>query len=294
MSYSLNPHLPKVRRDAVLYADTHGIRAAARKYGYSPGAVCKWAKKARLVHGYSPIPTQTSRPHSSPHAISNELGEAIAQERLKLKRCAEVVHRSLLNQGHTVSLSTVKRTLDRRYLTKKRSPWKRLHISPERPETHQPGDLIQIDTVHRHKKGETVLYIFTCIDVHSRWAFSRCYTRANCHTASQFLKNAQRAAPFVFKYIQSDNGSEFSQTFTQRAHMPHRHSRVRTPNDNAHLERFNRTVQEECLDNTAHTLHSANAALKKYIDFYNSQRLHLGLQLQTPLHIISKCFQGVG
>ncbi|MGH7926701.1 MAG: integrase core domain-containing protein, partial [Candidatus Binatia bacterium] len=60
------------------------------------------------------------------------------------------------------------------------------------------------------------------------------------------MKAATEQSPFPFVLLQSDHGSEFSQKFTLEVGVTHRHTRVRTPNDNAHLERFNRTIQEEC------------------------------------------------
>lgn len=87
--------------------------------------------------------------------------------------------------------------------------------------------------------------------------------------------------------VQSDNGAEFSGRFTERVNAMHRHTRVRRPNDNAHLERFNRTVQEECLDTVPKNVDDLNAALKKYLPYYNEKRLHFGLKLQTPSEVLA-------
>jgi transposase InsO family protein len=60
----------------------------------------------------------------------------------------------------------------------------------------------------------------------------------------------------------------FSTRFThllKRKNMSHGHSRVRQANDNAHVERFNRTPQDECLRNTIHTLADFQKALQIYI-----------------------------
>ena len=72
-----------------------------------------------------------------------------------------------------------------------------------------------------------------------------------------------------------------------------RHTRVRRPNDNAHVERFNRTLREECLGNyipTGETLEQTQQRTEQYLDFYNTKRLHLGIQFMTPLE---KCSQGL-
>ena len=85
--------------------------------------------------------------------------------------------------------------------------------------------------------------------------------------------------------IQSDNGSEFSTWFTIQLgvmKISHRHSRVRQSNDNAHIERFNRTIQEECLDQIAPTILSLRKAIPPYLKYYNTERLHMGINFKTP------------
>lgn len=294
MAYSKNPYLPRVRRDAVQLVNRGwGVRKVARYFGVSPGTITKWKKKAR-VYGYHPIPTLSSRPKHHPRQLKDELVWKIFHKRLTLKRSAEVVHRELINEGVLVSLSSVKRTLDRTGLLKKRSPWKRYHPPIGRPNAEKQGDLVQIDTVHLLNSEGKRVYVYTLLDVYSRWAHARAYTRANTGTTLRFIQAAQRLASFQFKMLQSDHGSEFSQWFTDRVKAAHRHSRVRRPNDNAHLERFNRTIQEECLNTVPKDVKHLNHALAQYIPYYNEKRLHFGLNLQTPLQVLTtKCFQAI-
>ena len=289
--YTNDPRQPKVRRDAVLFAKKHGIRCASRRYGVSPGTISKWSQKAKHI-GLHPIPTYSSRPRSHPATLSDDTVRKIVNIRLEHNRSAEVVHKRLRDEyGIEVSLSSVKRTLDRRGLLRKRSPWKRLHVSAPRPKAEQPGDLVQVDTVHLMKTDGSKVYVFTCLDVYSRWAYARAYERCNTHSAIEFLKRAQTEALFTFSMVQSDNGSEFSTRFTSCIKTPHRHSRVRRPNDNAHLERFNRTLQTE-IDLRWPEVHTVNRKLKPYLKWYNEDRHHFGLNLETPLSTI-KCFQGI-
>jgi transposase InsO family protein len=286
MAYTINPLAPKVRRDAVLFADRHGVRTAARRYGVSPGTISKWAKKAK-IYGLHPIPTRSSRPKQSPRALERGLVEKIIDKRLVLNRSAEVVQKALEEEGIPVSLMSVKRTLDRAHLTRKRSPWKRYHVPSPRPVADHPGALIQADTVHLAVHGKTVLYVFTCVDVYSRWAYARCYTRANARTATLFIKQAQVVAPFLFHCVQTDNGSEFSTHFTERIEIRHRHTRVRQSNDNAHIERFNRTLREECLDALPVNLRVINQQLSGYLKHYVETRHHFGIDLRKPIQLLT-------
>lgn len=287
MAYTINPYLPRVRRDAAdLVRRGWGVRKVARYMGVSPGTISKWFKKSTII-GYRPIPTVSSRPKSHPRQLSKELVWKIYNKRMLIKRSAEVVHQELINEGVVVSLSSVKRTLDRMGLLKKRSPWRKYHPPVLRPDVERQGDLVQIDTVHLLTPEGKRVYVFTLLDVFSRWAYARAYERANTGTALRFVRRAQRQASFRFKTLQSDHGSEFSQWFTDRVLAGHRHSRVRRPNDNAHLERFNRTIQEECLEQVPRNVEDLNMALGKYVPYYNGKRLHFGLNLRTPLQALN-------
>lgn len=286
MAYTINPNAPRVRRDAVLFSDKHGVRTTARRYGVSPGTISKWRKRARVV-GLHPIPTRSSRPKHSPRSLDRTLVSLIIDKRLSINRSAEVVQKSLTEDGVTVSLMSVKRTLDRAHLTRKRSPWKRYHAPSPRPVADAPGALVQADTVHLAVHRKTVLYVFTCIDVYSRWAYARVYAKANTRTASLFIKQAQVAAPFLFRCVQTDNGSEFSTHFTERIQIRHRHTRVRQSNDNAHIERFNRTLREECLDALPINLSIINRALPHYLKHYVETRHHFGIELRKPIELLT-------
>ena len=117
--YTQNPYMPKVRRDvADLVRRGHTPAEVGRKFGVGSSTVCKWVKKAK-TYGYHPIPTLSSKPKSHPKELPQEAVDAIVEKRLELKRSAEVVHRALEEAGVSVSLSSVKRTLDRNFLTKK-------------------------------------------------------------------------------------------------------------------------------------------------------------------------------
>jgi transposase InsO family protein len=219
--------------------------------------------------------------------------DKIIEYKKKYSRCSEVVHRHLQNDGIKVCLSSVKRKLDDAGLIKKRSPWKRYHKPMERPEVLKPGDLVMVDTIHLMISEKKRIYVYTLIDVYSRWCYALATERINTRKSAEFLKRAQSVADFKFNCIQSDHGSEFSQHFSERIRILHRHSRVRKPNDNSYVERFNRTLQEECLDKVPVDVRTFNRVLPMYLIYYNTERLHMGINFKTPNQLI-KCFQAIG
>jgi transposase InsO family protein len=289
MAYTTNPHLPRVRMQAVRLVEYRGwsIRQTAKYIGVNPSTVSRWVKRDP-TGGWWPIQTRSSRPHHSPKALSPDIVGAIVATRKKHQRCGQVIWRELQKRGTKVSLPSVQRTLDRQLLLKKRSRWKKWVKPIPRPYVAQPGDLVQVDTVHVMKSATERLYVFTLLDLHSRWSFARAYPQARAGLAARFVIEAQKQAPLVFKHLQTDHGSEFSRYFKNRVQIKHRHSRVGKPNDNAHLERFNRTLREECLNDLPADLKIINRALPKFLKYDNTERLHMGIDYQTPQEVLQR------
>jgi transposase len=198
MPYTSNPSMPKVRMNAVkLVRSGWSIRKVARYTGFNPSTISRWVKIAPR-NACCNIETRKSRPKSHPKTTSDDIKQKIIAERLKHGRCGNVIHQILLKQGITVSLSTVNRILDKHGMLKKKSKWKRWHIKTERPLPEDPGDMIQIDTIHIMKNDYTRCYIYTLIDVHSRWAYAMASDRLGAAISLEFVRKAQLAAPFRF------------------------------------------------------------------------------------------------
>jgi putative transposase len=288
MPYTTNKNMPRIRRDAAeLVRRGWPTRKVARHFGFSQSAIVKWRAKAKKI-GINLIPTKSSKPYHHPKQLSDDLVWKVFQTRIKHGRCAEVVHQELINQRINISLSSVKRTLDRHGLLKKRSPWKRYHPHVDRPYPLKAGDLVQIDTIHLMISEKKRIYVFVLIDVYSRWVYAKCYERMNSQICLNFVREAQRKALFKFEMLQSDHGPEFGKWFVAQIKKNHRYTRIGKPNDNAHIERMNRTLQEECIDKVNTKVKTINCALKKYLQYYNYERLHLGLSLKTPSQFINK------
>jgi transposase InsO family protein len=289
MAYTMNPHLPKLRMEAVRLVKYRGwsTRQVARYTGFSQASIVQWCKKDP-TGGWHRIETKSSRPHSHAKQLSPEIVEAIVTQRKTRNRCAEVVHQELLNQGVSVSLSSVKRTLDRKGLTKKRSPWKRSHPHVDRPDVINPGDLVELDTIHLMTGKKERIYVIPLIDLYSRWTYAKACERLTSIATFRFVQEAEDRAGFKFNMLQSDHGPEFSSFFVRMVRTDHRYSRIGKPNDNSHIERFNRTLQEECLDGIPREVKTINQELKKYLKYYNNERLHMGINLKTPAEVITR------
>lgn len=260
-------------------------RRVGRYLGFHHTAVMKWVRIAKK-RGDHLIPTKSSRPKSHPNQLKEEMVNKIIEARLKNGRYAEAIHRDLLNQGVKTSLSSVKRTLDRHHLRKKRSPYKRITPHVDRPKALKRGDLVQVDTIHLMISEKRRIYVFSLIDVYSRDTYAKCFEKINGRTSIDFIRAAEHELGFNFDMIQTDHGPEFSKWFAEQIKKKHRYSRIGRPNDNAHIERFNRTLQEECLNKIPREVKTINQALKEYLRYYRFQRVHAGINFLTPAQVV--------
>jgi transposase InsO family protein len=318
MSYSSNPLLPKARADAVrLVVEQHlPVAVAARKSGVNRTTLWRWKQRWLAVNEHVQlenynrpnrkagstfrlaactwrIPTSSSRPRSCKHAVSDAVVDRIHYYRRRYGRCAVVVHAYCEREGTNVSLSTVRRVLRRLGFVIRKRYNKKWRPPVERPRANKPGDLVQTDTVHLYDhatRGRT--YLYTVVDVYSRWSYVEHHPVLSQSLAAAVIRRGQAYAGFHFQMVQADNGPEYSKHFEKllRANcVAVRHSRVRRPNDNAFIERFNRTIQEECTGSSCSITNNLQSKVLSYLAYYNEERLHLGIQCRTPLEMLQRC-----
>lgn len=313
MAYSNNPNLPKARRWAVDLVLVHGYTKAqaARKAGVHRSTIGRWINLHIKLNldSRNNIPTLSSAPRHHPNTLSEDVVTTIVALRLKHGRCAEVIYHQCLSLDIKVSLSSVKRTLRRQELIKKRSKWARYRPHISRPIPSRPGSLIQIDTIHFFSYSPTKeiptlcpkdkFYVYTAIDLNSRWAYAEYQPKLNQRVSLDFTLRAQEqfkkqslGSNLKFSMIQTDNGLEFGHYYKDQLAakgIKLRHSRVRQSNDNAHIERFNRTIQQEGFKTSHPTKHRVQSNIKQFLHYYNHDRIHMSINYKTPIQMLQRC-----
>ena len=323
MAYSTNPNLVKARKEALLavVSEQMPVCIAARHFGVHRTTIWRWLQRWRKLNANvqldninrpsrTPgdvfrwhnvvwvVPTLSSAPKSHPRRIAQEIVTRILELRASLRRCAEVVwHHATVQEGLRVSLSSVRRILRSHHCFDGARKKRVRADNPRRPIPSAPGELVQIDTIHHvDPYSGRKLYYYTVIDLYSRAAYAIMSTTLSQGLAVRAVLEAQSAWDISIAMVQADNGPEFGRYFerqlTQRRHsISVRHSRLGRPNDNAHIERFNRTLQEECIGHywkTSITLQQQKAKLAEYIRFYNELRVHLGIQYRVPYSMLRR------
>ena len=321
MAYSNNPNLPKARALAMKLLLKEGLplQVVANKCGVHRSTIWRWKQKwqelnknVQFTNPNRPtrpvslknklsacrwsIATRSSRPHFHPHTINSMVVSRILELRAGLQRCAEVIWHYLIHEdGISISLSSVRRILRRHHCFDGARKNRVKFDNPRRPQPTYPGELVQTDTIHyicpiTYRRR----YVYTVIDLYSRMTYAEISSSIRPGIAANAVLRAQELWGFNISMVQADNGPEFSSYFEgqmSRKNIQVRHSRLGRPNDNAHIERFNRTVQEECLGSrfsyrTTNT--EITEKLEKYLDYYNNHRVHLGLQLKRPIEMLRR------
>lgn len=101
------------------------------------------------------------------------------------------------------------------------------------------------------------------------------------------IQRALEKYPHARPRIISDNGSQFIAKdfaeFLRIRSLEHVRTSVAHPQSNGKRERFHRTVSEECLQTSRFiNLEDARRLIAKYIEYYNTKRLHSSLYYITP------------
>lgn len=155
-------------------------------------------------------------------------------------------------------------------------------IQPERSHEHWHTD---IKYVNFHG---TFLFLISIIDGFSRYIVHH-ELRMNMqeYDVQLTLQKALEKYPGVNPRLITDNGSQFiSRDFAEylkQAGLSHIRTSVNYPQSNGKIERFHRTISEECLRKQSMiTLDDARHQVSRYIELYNTKRLHSSLYYLTP------------
>lgn len=320
MAYSTNPNLPKARAIALklLLVEQLPLLVVANRCGVHRSTVWRWLKKWRILNEHRQldnpnrpsrlvgrskfeqcrwqIATESSRPHHHPWSIPGRVVNRILAVRQQLRRCAEVVwHHITQLDGILVSLSSVRRILRRHHCFDGARRPRLKPDNPRRPRATKPGELVQTDTIHHvNPSSGRRLYYYTVIDLFTRMTHVILAPKLSPGLAASAVLEASRQWGFPIAMVQADNGPEYGRYFEQQmkqAGVSVRHSRLHRPNDNAHIERFNRTIQTECIGyywRRSVPLTAQRERLTRYLDFYNQERVHLGIQLRKPIEMLQR------
>lgn len=151
----------------------------------------------------------------------------------------------------------------------------------------EPHEHWHVDVSYLNIHG-TFYYLCSVLDGYSRsithWEIRESMTERDVQT---ILQRALEKFPGAAPRIISDNGPQFIakdfKQFIRISGMTHVKTSPYYPQSNGKLERFHRSIKSECIrPGTPLSLDDARRIVGRYVEHYNTVRLHSGIGYLTP------------
>lgn len=258
------------------------------EFGVAREVLGRWWTRYQ-IHDLAGLTPRSRRPHESPARLSARLEQRILT--LRRQRLSAVRIGLALKIGH----STVQRVLERHGQNQLPRPSR---PKPRRYEKQRPGELVHIDLKYlpalRNARND---FEFAAVDDFSREAVVSIRTEATSLAAATFLEHVAATLSYPIEAVLTDNAF----AFTMRHALHHtrvtrfqqvctslgiRHYLLRpyAPQSNGKVERFFRTVDDECLlIRPLFTFAARSRAVEDFVWYYNHERPHLSLGGMTPV-----------
>lgn len=311
--------LARKRLSVLQLAESLGnVAEACRRSGMDRTSFYDWKRRFQ-THGLEGLKDLPPVHHSHPQTTPAETEEAVLNLAMDYPTwgCVRLADHLKL-QGYSISSPTIQKILTRHELGSKyerllkleeRAASEPIELTPEQVaaiekanpcfkerhvETSRPGELLAQDTFHIGTfKGVGKVYLQAVVDCYGSYAFGFVHATKRPECAVAVLYND--VLPFYEAHgidvqaILTDNGREFCGREDQHPYelylalndIEHRRTKVRSPQTNGFVERFNRTVLEEFFQTAFRqryydTLDELQGDLEEWLEHYNKERPHRG------------------
>jgi len=278
-----------ILRAKLMASHEHGVSLAAlsAQFGIARPVLSRWWARYRGADlaGLQPA---SRRPHHSPTQYGVALDDAIGAARTFGWGVQRIANE--LGVGH----GTVQRALVR--LGRQRLP--RAPRPPvRRYEKTRPGELVHLDFKYLPILDRRREFEFAAIDDYSREAVARIASERSTVAATQFLEHVLTTLPYPVTAVMTDNDLVFTMRFAHQATGVTRFAQAlrsagiehhlippRRPQLNGKVERFIKTIDDECFRVVQPTRSTARAgALARFLEYYNYARPHQSLGGLSPV-----------
>jgi transposase InsO family protein len=297
------------------------VSEACRRRGMDRSSFYDWKRRFQ-THGLEGLKDLPPIAKSHPQAVPEEVEARIVDLALSHPSYGcNKIEKLLSLEGPYVSNVTIQKILidhglgsryDRWMALEKKSAEDGIDLSAEQVayierlnpsfrerhvESSGPGELLSQDTFFVGTlKGVGRVYMHTVIDTYGSFAFGFLHTTKQPEAAVAVVHND--VLPFYaehsleVKAILTDNGREYCGTeahpyelYLELNDIEHRRTKVRSPQTNGFVERFNRTVLDEFFrivfrQKLYETVAALQKDLDKWLHEYNYERPHLGYRNQ--------------
>ena len=195
----------------------------------------------------------------------------------------------LLKLGHKVSISTIRNALNRNGIVP--APVRYGSIGWRKLMNHYKEQLLACDFFTVETVFLRTIHVLVFIELGTRRVHLDGVTS---HPNGLWVAQQARQLIWEFEETESsfcclirDNDNKYTAAFDTVFESSNIHiipTPVKAPNANAYLERWVRTVRQECLDHLLIVNEShLRRVLQDFLAYYNAQRPHQGLEQQSPI-----------
>lgn len=283
----------------------YGYKATSDAFSVPKSTLYDWKRvfEASNKKPFSLVPKST-RPHKTRvMATDYRLVEFIKAMRREYGNVGKDIIKPFLDEyakdlgipniGKTTIAKIIRRrrfTFEKRVKYKRKTRYSKLRTKRS-PKVKGPG-FIQTDSIVVYADKERHLFM-SVIDIHTKYALVVKVNSLSSVNAKKVLIKFRKENPTGIHTVQTDNGSEFLAHFhkyLEEQGIKHLFIYPRLVKANSVVERFNRTVQEECIARSDELYCDEGAfekSLTKYLYWYNYKRPHYALGYMSPIQFIN-------
>jgi transposase InsO family protein len=263
------------------------LSVLSERHGIARPVLSRWWARYQTcdLAGLQP---KSRRPHHSPTRHVAAVAETIDAARdfgWGVGRIADE-----LGMGH----GTVQRALERTGRNRLPRPARR---PVRRYEKTRPGELLHLDLKYLPQLGQRPEFEYAAIDDFSREATAQIASERSTIAATRFLEFVLTQLPYRVDAVMTDNDMMFTMRYAyyssrltrfeqalKSAGIEHRLIRPRRPESNGKVERFIKTIDDECYRIVdPRTSRARVGALKLFLEYYNHARPHQSLGGASPV-----------
>lgn len=281
-------HSPETRSYLMgLHAQGRSLSDLSREFDVPRQVLSRWWQRLQ-AHGLAGLAPQSRRPRRSRRTPAATVRRILRLRRRRLgpARIAALVGVSAMT-GHRLLVRHRQSRLPR----PRRRPARRFEKS-------RPGELLHLDIkVLPSLRNARYDYEFAAVDDFSREAVVTIAAEQTSVAATAFLEQVVAALPYSIDAVLTDNAFAFTMRYARYGDrltrfqqacrsfgIAHHLLRPRQPQSNGKVERFFRTIDDECLAlQRRWTFAHRAAAVERFVWFYNHERPHLSLNGMTPI-----------
>jgi transposase InsO family protein len=263
------------------------LAALAENYGIARPVLSRWWARYRAAD-LAGLQPRRRRPHHSPTRIGAALRYAILGARVFGWGVGRIADET--GAGHGTVQRVLAQAGQNRLLAPPRRP-------VERYEKTRPGELLHLDLKYLPQLGNRPEFEYAAIDDFTREGAAEIAADRSTAAATRFLEHVLTQLPYRVEAVMTDNDLVFTMRYAyhatrltrfeqalRSAGIEHRLIKPYRPESNGKVERFIKTIDDECYRVVQPQRSAARiGALQLFLEYYNHARPHQSLGGLSPV-----------